>query len=235
MSLDRKEEPYFFASTVLKEEPVVATAAEEFQPAFSPDGKEIAYLENRSTLKVVNLASKQSRTVLAAGPQLLVRRRRPVLPVVAGQQVVPRAVRPARAHLHAGGRSRRRRRQGRGAQPHPERLRRRPAEMGHGRQDDDLGVRSRRQPVAGRRSSSRGDVYAMYLHKGGLRPLRTCRRKSSRSSRSRKTRTRKKDKEKDKDKAEDQGGRQGQGRRRQKRRARTSSSTGTASPTARRG
>ena len=39
-------------------------AAEEFQPAFSPDGKEIAYLENRQTLKVYNIASKQSRTVL---------------------------------------------------------------------------------------------------------------------------------------------------------------------------
>ncbi|WP_431214207.1 hypothetical protein ACQ86N_04925 [Puia sp. P3] len=36
----RKEEPYFYASTVLKEEPVIATPAEEFQPAFSPDGKE---------------------------------------------------------------------------------------------------------------------------------------------------------------------------------------------------
>jgi Tol biopolymer transport system component/C-terminal processing protease CtpA/Prc len=64
ISLTRAAEPYFFASTVGKEEAVVATAAEEFQPAFSPDGKEIAYLENRQTLKVYNLASKASRTVL---------------------------------------------------------------------------------------------------------------------------------------------------------------------------
>ena len=64
MSLTRASEPYFFASTVLKDEAVVATAAEEFQPTFSPDGKEIAYLENRQTLKIYNLASKQSRTVL---------------------------------------------------------------------------------------------------------------------------------------------------------------------------
>ena len=63
-SLTRVTEPYFFASTVLKEEAIVATPAEEFQPAFSPDGKEIAYLENRQTLKVYNIASKQSRTVL---------------------------------------------------------------------------------------------------------------------------------------------------------------------------
>jgi Tol biopolymer transport system component len=64
MSLTRASEPYFFASTVAKEDAVVATPAEEFQPAFSPDGKEIAYLENRQTLKVYNLQSRQSRTVL---------------------------------------------------------------------------------------------------------------------------------------------------------------------------
>jgi tricorn protease len=60
----RKEEPYFYASTVLKEEPVIATDAEEYQPEFSPDGKEVAYLENRVTLRVVNLATKETRTIL---------------------------------------------------------------------------------------------------------------------------------------------------------------------------
>ena len=66
VAISRKEEPYFFASTLLKEEAVVATSAEEFQPTFSPDGKEIAYLEDRDTLKVYNIASKQSRVVLPA-------------------------------------------------------------------------------------------------------------------------------------------------------------------------
>ena len=66
VSITRKEEPYFYVSTVLKEEPVVATTAEEFQPAYSPDGKEVAYLENRVTLKVINLATKQSRTIMPA-------------------------------------------------------------------------------------------------------------------------------------------------------------------------
>jgi len=66
ISITRKEEPYFYASTVLKEEPVVATPAEEYQPAFSPDGKEVAYLENRVTLKVINLASKETRTIMTA-------------------------------------------------------------------------------------------------------------------------------------------------------------------------
>jgi tricorn protease len=62
----RKDEPYFFASTVLEEKPVIATPAEEYQPSFSPDGKEVAYLENRVVLKVVNLATKQTRTILTA-------------------------------------------------------------------------------------------------------------------------------------------------------------------------
>jgi len=64
-TIARASEPYFYASTVLNEEPVVATAAEEFQPAFSPDGKEIAYLEERTTLKVYNLTSKTSRLIMA--------------------------------------------------------------------------------------------------------------------------------------------------------------------------
>ncbi|MEP7142710.1 MAG: S41 family peptidase [Ferruginibacter sp.] len=66
MSITRKEEPYFYVSTVLKEETVIATGAEEYQPTFSPDGKEVAYLENRVVLKVINLAGKQTRTILAA-------------------------------------------------------------------------------------------------------------------------------------------------------------------------
>jgi Tol biopolymer transport system component/C-terminal processing protease CtpA/Prc len=58
------EEPAFFNATGVKEATVLATAAEEFQPRFSPDGKEVAYLEERTTLKVLNLASGKSRTVL---------------------------------------------------------------------------------------------------------------------------------------------------------------------------
>ena len=66
-SIERKEEPYFYASTVLKEEPLIATEAEEFQPELSPDGKEIAYLEERNVVKVYNIASKKSSTIVPKG------------------------------------------------------------------------------------------------------------------------------------------------------------------------
>lgn len=65
----RKEEPYFFNATLLKEEALLTTPAEEFQAAYSPDGKEVAYLEERTALKVLNLATKQTRTVMPADKQ----------------------------------------------------------------------------------------------------------------------------------------------------------------------
>jgi Tol biopolymer transport system component/C-terminal processing protease CtpA/Prc len=60
----RKEEPYFYAATLIKETALVTNDKENYQPAYSPDGKEIAYIENHATLKVLNLASKQTRTIL---------------------------------------------------------------------------------------------------------------------------------------------------------------------------
>ncbi len=66
-TIERKEEPYFYASTVLKEEAIIASDKEEFQPELSPDGKEIAYLEERNTIKIYNIASKKSRTLVPPG------------------------------------------------------------------------------------------------------------------------------------------------------------------------
>ncbi|MBS9525014.1 PD40 domain-containing protein [Litoribacter ruber] len=58
------EEPYFYISTILEETPLLETDRETFQPNYSPDGKEVAFLEDRTTLKILNLDSKQVRTVL---------------------------------------------------------------------------------------------------------------------------------------------------------------------------
>lgn len=60
----RSEEPYFYASTVLKENPLIVNEHQNTQPAYSPDGKELAFVEDRMTLKVFNLASKETRTLL---------------------------------------------------------------------------------------------------------------------------------------------------------------------------
>ena len=38
----RAEEPYFYASTVLNETAVISNSNENYQPSYSPDGKEIA-------------------------------------------------------------------------------------------------------------------------------------------------------------------------------------------------
>jgi Tol biopolymer transport system component len=64
INLAREEEQLFYASTVYTEEEVVVTDKETFQPQFSPDGKEVAFLEERVVLRVINLDSKETRTVL---------------------------------------------------------------------------------------------------------------------------------------------------------------------------
>lgn len=60
----RKEEPYFYASTLIKEEPLISNDNDNYQPKVSPDGKEIAYIENRTALKVFNISTKTSRTIM---------------------------------------------------------------------------------------------------------------------------------------------------------------------------
>ena len=62
--LTDRNEPNFFNATALKETPVLEGDAEAFQPRFSPDGAEVAYLEERTTLKVLNLKTGKSRVIL---------------------------------------------------------------------------------------------------------------------------------------------------------------------------
>lgn len=62
--LVEKDQKHFNNALKLQESVVLANDEETFQPAFSPDGKEVAYLSNRDTLKVLNLESGKSRTVL---------------------------------------------------------------------------------------------------------------------------------------------------------------------------
>lgn len=63
-SLSRKEENYFFNSTIIKEEVILASDKETFQASYSPNGKEVAFLEERTALKVINLKSKAVREIV---------------------------------------------------------------------------------------------------------------------------------------------------------------------------
>lgn len=61
----RKEEKHFANATLLKEEVILDSKAETFQAQYSPDGKEIAFLEERTNLRVINLKTKKVRTILS--------------------------------------------------------------------------------------------------------------------------------------------------------------------------
>lgn len=63
-TLPRKDEKRFTYATELKEEPLVVEEYTAFQPEFSPDGKEVAFLKDRTELCVINLDSRKIRTVL---------------------------------------------------------------------------------------------------------------------------------------------------------------------------
>ncbi|MDB5002234.1 MAG: peptidase [Mucilaginibacter sp.] len=67
VSIANKSEPYFYAATTLITEPVIATDKDEFQPIPSPNGKKIAYLEERNVIKVYDIATKKSVAILPEG------------------------------------------------------------------------------------------------------------------------------------------------------------------------
>jgi Tol biopolymer transport system component/C-terminal processing protease CtpA/Prc len=60
----RSEEPFFFASTLLKEEVMISSTEDVYLPKVSPDGKKIAYISGRRTLKVIDLTTKAEVTLL---------------------------------------------------------------------------------------------------------------------------------------------------------------------------
>ena len=59
------KEPYFYASTILNEDALIVNNKDNYQPKYSPDGKQIAYIENRRTLRVYNLKNKKAMTLLS--------------------------------------------------------------------------------------------------------------------------------------------------------------------------
>lgn len=59
-----KEEKQFTYATELKEEQLINTGVTSQMPTYSPDGKKVAYLENRGELKVLDLDSKKTVTAM---------------------------------------------------------------------------------------------------------------------------------------------------------------------------
>ena len=60
---DDKEKLLTYATEIV-EEPLYECATSAQQPHFSPDGKKVAFLENRTTLKVIDVKSKKVKTAL---------------------------------------------------------------------------------------------------------------------------------------------------------------------------
>ncbi|MDR1370375.1 MAG: DPP IV N-terminal domain-containing protein [Dysgonamonadaceae bacterium] len=60
----REDDLYFFNATIINEEPLFKPDnIERSLPQFSPDGKEIAFIQDRNKLMVYNLASKKTRQI----------------------------------------------------------------------------------------------------------------------------------------------------------------------------
>ncbi len=62
--IKNEKEKNFTYSTEVEEEQLTKTHVTSQYPAYSPDGKEVAFYEDRATLRIINLKSKEVRTVL---------------------------------------------------------------------------------------------------------------------------------------------------------------------------
>lgn len=63
-SIINESEPYFYASTVLKETAIIKNSDGNYEPKYSPDGKEIAFIKNKRSLVVYNKDNNAFRTLL---------------------------------------------------------------------------------------------------------------------------------------------------------------------------
>ena len=60
----RTEEPFFYASTLINEETLISNEFDNYQPKISPDGKQLAFIEDRRSLKVMDLESAKTTTLI---------------------------------------------------------------------------------------------------------------------------------------------------------------------------
>lgn len=60
----RSEEPFFYASSLIEEKALLSNESDNYLAKMSPDGKKLAFIEDRRTLKVLDLDSKKTVTLL---------------------------------------------------------------------------------------------------------------------------------------------------------------------------
>ncbi len=63
---DKKQVPSFFNAPRVSTRVLLKNAHQNFQPRYSPDGKQVAYLQDRAALHVLDLASGKTREVLSS-------------------------------------------------------------------------------------------------------------------------------------------------------------------------
>jgi Tol biopolymer transport system component/C-terminal processing protease CtpA/Prc len=63
-SLAKADEKQFAYATDIREEQLTQSDVTSFYPQYSPDGKEVAFLENRTCLRILNLKTKAVRTAM---------------------------------------------------------------------------------------------------------------------------------------------------------------------------
>ncbi|MFW8589365.1 S41 family peptidase [Glaciecola sp. 2405UD65-10] len=69
----REAEPFFYASTLIEETALLHNEKDNYLPKLSPDGKMLAFIEDRKTLKVMNLESKKTTSLIPADQMIHMR------------------------------------------------------------------------------------------------------------------------------------------------------------------
>lgn len=69
----REQEPFFYAATLIKESTFISNDKDNYQPQISPDGKKIAFIEDRKTLRVMDIESSKVSTLITADKMIHMR------------------------------------------------------------------------------------------------------------------------------------------------------------------
>ncbi|MGB3726562.1 MAG: S41 family peptidase [Glaciecola sp.] len=60
----REVEPFYYAATLIEEKPLIVSSSDNYLAKMSPNGKKIAYIEDRRSLKVLDVSTQKSITLV---------------------------------------------------------------------------------------------------------------------------------------------------------------------------